>query len=76
MGGVSALVDLIDLITSADFNRLLIDLKLAIINFRISADSQPYFLNSYPTSHEKLSLSQVDSNVRSVTQHVKEVMCA
>ena len=35
------LIDLIGLITSTDFNRLSIDLKLVIINFRISADSQP-----------------------------------
>ena len=35
------LIELIGLITSADFNRLSIDLKLAIIDFRISADSQP-----------------------------------
>ena len=32
---------LIGLPTSADFNRLLIDFKLVIINFRISADSRP-----------------------------------
>ena len=32
---------LIGLITSADFNRVLTDLKLVIIDFRISADSQP-----------------------------------
>ena len=32
---------LIGLITSTDFNRLSIDLKLVIINFLISADSQP-----------------------------------
>ena len=38
-----ALIDLIGLITSANFNRLLIDLKLVIIDFRISADSQPYY---------------------------------
>ena len=37
------LIDLICLITSADFNQLLIDLKLVIIDFRISADSQPYY---------------------------------
>ena len=34
-------IDLIGLITSADFNRLLIDLKLVIIDFRILANSQP-----------------------------------
>ena len=39
-----ALIDLIGLITSTDFNRLSIDLKLVIIDFRISADSQPYYL--------------------------------
>ena len=39
MGGVSCINDLIGLITSADFNRLSIDLELVIINFRISADS-------------------------------------
>ena len=38
------LIDLISLITPADFNRLSIDLKLVIIDFRISADSQPYIL--------------------------------
>ena len=38
----SASIDLIGLITSADFNRLSINLKLVIIDFRISADSQPY----------------------------------
>ena len=32
---------LIGLITSADFNRVLTDLKLVIIDFKISADSQP-----------------------------------
>ena len=36
------LIALIGLITSADFNRLSIDLKLVIIDFRISADSQTY----------------------------------
>ena len=41
MGGVPVLIDLIGIITSADFNRLSIDLKLVIIDFRISADSQP-----------------------------------
>ena len=42
MGGVSCINWLLfDLITSADFNRLSIDLKLLIIDFRISADSQP-----------------------------------
>ena len=40
-----ASVHLIGLITSADFNRLLIDLKLAVIDFRISADSQPYYID-------------------------------
>ena len=35
------LINLIGLITSADFNQLSIDLKLVIINFRISTDSQP-----------------------------------
>ena len=35
------LIDLIALITSADFNQLSIDLKLVIIDFRIPADSQP-----------------------------------
>ena len=39
MGVVS--IDFIGLITSADFNRLSIHLKLLIINFRISANSQP-----------------------------------
>ena len=34
-----ALIDLTGLITSADFNQLSIDLKLVIIDFRISADS-------------------------------------
>ena len=38
MGGV---IDLIGLITSTDFNQLSIDLKLVIIDFIISADSQP-----------------------------------
>ena len=33
------LIDLIGLITSADFNRLSINSKLVIIDFRISADS-------------------------------------
>ena len=37
----SALIDLIGLITYADFNWLSIDLKLVIIDFRISAGSQP-----------------------------------
>ena len=35
-----ALIDLIGLITSTDFNQLSIDLKLVIIDFRISVDSQ------------------------------------
>ena len=37
---VPVLIDLIGLIISTDFNPLSIDLKLLIINFRISADSQ------------------------------------
>ena len=37
--GFPALINLIGLITSTDFNRLSIDLKLVIIDFRISADS-------------------------------------
>ena len=37
-GGVSALIGLI---TSADFNRVLTNLKLMIIDFKISAGSQP-----------------------------------
>ena len=41
MGGVSCINCLIGLITSTDFNRLSIDLKLVIIDFRISADTQP-----------------------------------
>ena len=46
MGVVS--IDFIGLITSADFNRLSIHLKLVIINFRISANSQPlYTLDSF-----------------------------
>ena len=36
------LIDLIGLITSADFNRLSIGLEPLIIDFKISADSQPY----------------------------------
>ena len=36
-----ALIDLIGLITSTDVNRLSISLKLVIIDFRISCDSQP-----------------------------------
>ena len=40
MRGVPELIDLIGLITS-DFNQLSIDLKLVIIDFRISVDSQP-----------------------------------
>ena len=39
MGGVSCIN--YGLITSANFNQLSIDLKLVIIDFRISADSQP-----------------------------------
>ena len=35
------LIDLIGLITSADFNQLSIDLELVIIDIKISADSQP-----------------------------------
>ena len=35
------LIDLISLITSADFNQLSIDLELVIIDIRMSADSQP-----------------------------------
>ena len=36
-----ALIDFIGLINSTDFNRLSIDLKLVIINLRISADYHP-----------------------------------
>ena len=41
------LIDLIGLITSADFNRFSIDLKFVIIDFRISADSQPYYIHLF-----------------------------
>ena len=44
MGEFPLFIDFIGLITSADFNRLLIDLKPVIIDFRISANSQPYKL--------------------------------
>ena len=41
------LIDLICLITSTDFNRLSIDLKLVIINFRISADFFKLIITQY-----------------------------
>ena len=36
IGGVSCVIDLIGLIGSTDFNQLWIDLKLVIIDFKIS----------------------------------------
>ena len=39
MGEFPALIDLIGLITSTDFNQLSINLKLVIINFRITANT-------------------------------------
>ena len=38
------LIDLIGLITSADFNQLLINLKLVIMDFRFSANSHPLYV--------------------------------
>ena len=42
-----ALIDLIGLITSTDFNRLSIDLKLVIIDFSISSPSTYMYIHIY-----------------------------
>ena len=70
--GFPALIDLISLITSTAFNQLSINLKSVIINFRISADSQPYTLATKLTT----SIYPVGLYYSKIQRYVSTCVCS